>query len=231
MAVYVFCHSAQSEPHSDPRDVCTLSLLYQLPNCNLFTQHVIIYLMERHHLWTMDPSPISFTLLYHFTITRSVYFTFITIILLPLDMLNPLFIENRWDWQPHRSWEQSSWLCCVQVSRCCWWKATHRQAVIWRPCTECHEASKHHLLKFGFLLLVWSTLVSQLRETCCYAHQTFLLGFPTGCLNIAPSLSNHVIAWKVTQKKIMSNNALKGICLFEANRKHSKVVFSLSLME
>jgi hypothetical protein len=23
-----------------------------------------------------------------------------------------------------------------------------------RPCSECHEASKHHLLKFGFLLLV-----------------------------------------------------------------------------
>jgi hypothetical protein len=26
------------------------------------------------------------------------------------------------------------------------------------------------------------TLVSQLRETCCCAHHTFLLGFPTGCL-------------------------------------------------
>jgi hypothetical protein len=25
---------------------------------------------------------------------------------------------------------------------------------IWRPCPECHEASKYHLLKFGFLLLV-----------------------------------------------------------------------------
>jgi hypothetical protein len=25
---------------------------------------------------------------------------------------------------------------------------------IWRPCPECHEGSKHHLLKFGFLLLV-----------------------------------------------------------------------------
>jgi hypothetical protein len=49
MAVYVFCHNAQSEPHSDPRDVCTLSLLYQLPNYNLFTYHVIIYLMERRH--------------------------------------------------------------------------------------------------------------------------------------------------------------------------------------
>jgi hypothetical protein len=24
----------------------------------------------------------------------------------------------------------------------------------WCPCPECHEASKHHLLKFGFLLLV-----------------------------------------------------------------------------
>jgi hypothetical protein len=56
------------------------------------------------------------------------------------------------------SWEQSSWLCCVQVSRCCWWKATHWQAVIWRPCLECHEASNHHLLKFGFLLLVWFNL-------------------------------------------------------------------------
>jgi hypothetical protein len=27
------------------------------------------------------------------------------------------------------SWEQSSWLCCVQVSRCCWVK-TRRQVVI-----------------------------------------------------------------------------------------------------
>jgi hypothetical protein len=25
---------------------------------------------------------------------------------------------------------------------------------IWRPCPECHDASKHHLLKFGSLLLV-----------------------------------------------------------------------------
>jgi hypothetical protein len=75
ITVYVFYCNAQSEPHSDPRDVCTLSLLYQLPNCNLFTQHVIIYLMERHRWRTMDPGPISFILLYRFIITRSVYFT------------------------------------------------------------------------------------------------------------------------------------------------------------
>jgi hypothetical protein len=49
MAVYVFYCNAQSKSHSDPRDIYTLSLFYQLPNCNLFTQHVVIYLMERHH--------------------------------------------------------------------------------------------------------------------------------------------------------------------------------------
>jgi hypothetical protein len=49
ITVYVFCRNVQSESHSDPHDICTLSLLYQLPSCNLFTQHVVIYLMERHH--------------------------------------------------------------------------------------------------------------------------------------------------------------------------------------
>jgi hypothetical protein len=31
---------------------------------------------------------------------------------------------------------------------------TPTSSCIWCPCPECHEASKHHLLKFGFLLLV-----------------------------------------------------------------------------
>jgi hypothetical protein len=31
---------------------------------------------------------------------------------------------------------------------------TPTSSYIWRPCPECHEATKHHLLKFGFLLLV-----------------------------------------------------------------------------
>jgi hypothetical protein len=49
MAVYVSFCNAQSKSHNDPLDICTLSLFYQLPTCNLFTQHVVIYLMERHH--------------------------------------------------------------------------------------------------------------------------------------------------------------------------------------
>jgi hypothetical protein len=31
------------------------------------------------------------------------------------------------------SWEQSSLLCCVQVSRCCWWKAMRWRAVDLAP--------------------------------------------------------------------------------------------------
>jgi hypothetical protein len=49
----------------------------------------------------VDPSLISFTLLYHFTFTCTIYFL-AYYYLLPLDTLNPLFTANRWDWQPHR---------------------------------------------------------------------------------------------------------------------------------
>jgi hypothetical protein len=99
--VYVFCRNAQIKSHSDPHDVCTLSLLYQLPNCNLFTQHVLFILWRdtTSELWT----PVQFPL-YCFTVLLLLaLFTFLhTIILLPLDTLNPLFTANRWDWQPHR---------------------------------------------------------------------------------------------------------------------------------
>jgi hypothetical protein len=61
MAVYVFCRNAQNKPHSDPRDVCTLSLLYQLPNCNLFTQHALFILWRdtTSELWTPVQFPLN----------------------------------------------------------------------------------------------------------------------------------------------------------------------------
>ena len=101
MAVYVFCCNAQSESHSDPHDICMISLFYQLPNYNLFTQHVVIYLMERDHSWTADLGPISFTLLSPVYFTHTVYFL-AYYYCFPLDMLIPLFTANWWDWQPHR---------------------------------------------------------------------------------------------------------------------------------
>jgi hypothetical protein len=66
ITVCVFCRNAQSESHSDPHDVCTLSLLYQLPNCNLFTQHVlfILWIDTTSEMWTPVQFPLhSFTVL------------------------------------------------------------------------------------------------------------------------------------------------------------------------
>jgi hypothetical protein len=99
--VYVFCSNAQNESHSDPHDICTLSLLYQLPNCNLVTQHVLFILWRdtTSELWT----PVQFPLHCYTILILLALFTFLhTIILLPLDTLNPLFTANRWDWQSHR---------------------------------------------------------------------------------------------------------------------------------
>jgi hypothetical protein len=50
---------------------------------------------------------------------------------------------------------------------------------------ECHEASKHHLPKFGFLIPTAFGKPWFLTEgkTCYCAHHTFLLGFPTGWLS------------------------------------------------
>jgi hypothetical protein len=84
MAVYVFCCNAQSKSHSDPLNICTLSLFYQLPNYNLFTQHVLFILWRdtTSELWT----PVLFPLYcYHIFTLLAYYYCF------PLDTLIPLF--------------------------------------------------------------------------------------------------------------------------------------------
>jgi hypothetical protein len=55
IAVYIFCCNAQSKYHSDLLDICTLSLFYRFPNCNLFTQHVLFILWRdtTSELWTL----------------------------------------------------------------------------------------------------------------------------------------------------------------------------------
>jgi hypothetical protein len=97
-------------------------------------------------LWTPVQFPLHSFTLFYFTCT--VYFTCILLsfyhsICSILCLQQTGEIDNL-----IVSWEQSTYLCCVQVSRCCWGK-TRRQTVIWRPCLDCHEASKHHILKFG----------------------------------------------------------------------------------
>jgi hypothetical protein len=156
MVVHVFCCNAQSKPHSDPRDVCTLSLLYQLTNCNLFTQHALFILWRdtTSELWTPDQFPLhSFTVLLYSLCLLSC----ITIILLPLGTPIPLFTANRWDRQPHRKLGAKYLVVLCRFHVAAGGRHADKQ-FIWRPCPECHEASKHLLLKFGFLLLVWFNL-------------------------------------------------------------------------
>jgi hypothetical protein len=72
---------------------CVHSLFYQLPNCNLFTQHVI-YLYGETPLVKYGPQCILLHLYYHLPFTRIIYFL-ANKYLLPHDMLNPLFTANR----------------------------------------------------------------------------------------------------------------------------------------
>jgi hypothetical protein len=128
----------------------------------------------------MDPDPISFTLLHYFTLLALFTFTCITIILLPLDTLIPLFTANQWDWQPHRKLgAKYLFVLCAGFTLLLGEEApmsTAHQQVVWHHCPECREASKHHLLKFGSLLLDWLPWFHNWGKTCCCAHHTFSWG-------------------------------------------------------
>jgi hypothetical protein len=63
---------------------------------------------------------------------------------------------------------------------------------IWRPYTEYHKASKHHLLKFGFLLLVRLNLGFTTEERLAAVLILPSLGVPNWSviyINTAPSTS------------------------------------------
>jgi hypothetical protein len=98
------------------------SLFYQLPNCNLFTQHVIYHYGETP-LVNCGPGlffyihiTIYFLLaLFTFSQTNIFYHT----IRLILCLQQTSEIDNL-----TASWGKVLWLCCVQVPRCCRCKAT-----------------------------------------------------------------------------------------------------------
>jgi hypothetical protein len=111
-----------------------------------------------------------------FYFTRIVYFTYITITQLPLDTLIPLFTANRWDWQPHRKLRAKYlFVLCAGFTLLLGEEAPMYQQVVWRH-SECREASKHHLLKFGSLLLDWLPWFHNWVKNCCCAHHTFSWG-------------------------------------------------------
>jgi hypothetical protein len=130
--VYVLCCNAQEN-----LIVILMTFVRYLYSINcptiIYLPSMLLFILWRDttsELWT----PVySFTLLLLFTFYL-IYLHCCKLFLLPLDMLNPLFIANRWDWQPHCKLGQSAWLCCVQVPHCCWCKATPWTSS-WRHCS------------------------------------------------------------------------------------------------
>jgi hypothetical protein len=141
----------------------------------------------------MDPSPISFTLFYCFTITRSVYFTC---------TLLSFYHSIR------------SILCSQQIGEIDNFIEVGSKVL---GCVVCrfhvdageklHSDKQFYMAPLSGVSRSWQASPSEvwlsptgliqpwfhkLRETCCCAPHTFLLGFSTGFLNIAPSHISHI---------------------------------------
>jgi hypothetical protein len=141
-----------SESYSDPHDMCMHSLFCQLPNCNLFTQHVI-YLYGETPL--VNCGPRSILLHSYYRLLLQALFTFSQITIFYHDTFNPLFTANRWDWQPHCKLGQSTLIVlCVGSTLL----LVQSYALDNAPYINCLELSPSQLAStFGswlFLLLV-----------------------------------------------------------------------------
>jgi hypothetical protein len=124
--VYVLCCNAQVNLiviFMTRKCIVLHSLFCQLPNYNLFTQHVI-YLYWETPLVNYGPQSILLHIYYLLLFTSIIYFI-AKKYLFPYDTFNPLFSANRWDWQPHYKLGQrilvvlcvGSMLLLVQVVR------------------------------------------------------------------------------------------------------------------
>jgi hypothetical protein len=102
----------------------------------------------------VDPGPIFFILLSLVYFTRTVYFTRILLSLSTRYAHTLYFKQTSEIDNLIVSWEQSIWLCCVQVPRC------RSQSKAWTRhpinCPKLSHASGHHLQSFGSFLS-WST--------------------------------------------------------------------------
>jgi hypothetical protein len=125
ITVYVLCCNAQVNLIvilMSCTCICLHSLLCQLPNCNLFTQHVV-YLYGETPLVNCGPRSILlhsyYRLLLQALFTFSQTNIFYHMIRLILCLQQTSEIDNL-----TASWGKVLWLCCVQVPRCSWCKAT-----------------------------------------------------------------------------------------------------------
>jgi hypothetical protein len=141
ITVYVLCCNAQVDLiviFMTCTCIVLHSLFCQLPNCNLFTQHVI-YLYGETPLVNYGPRSILLHLYYlllqalftfrkHYFISPQTNIIFHTIRLI-LCYQQTGEIDNL-----TVNWGKVVWLCCVQVPRCCWRRHRAIKDSFWRRC-------------------------------------------------------------------------------------------------
>jgi hypothetical protein len=146
-----------------------------LPNCNLFTPHVLFILWRdtTSEQWT----PVQFPLHCYHLFTLLVLFTFSHTTIAFHSICSFLCLQQTGEIDNLIvSWEQSSWLCCVQVARCCW----RSKALDEAPYKLSGAIVK--LASITFLSLAFSYWIDipwfrNWGKTCYCTHQTFSWGF------------------------------------------------------
>jgi hypothetical protein len=119
MAVYVSCCNAQSKSHSDPLDISRYLYSINCPTiiCLPSMCYFILWRDTTSELWT----PVLFPLYCYHLFTLLSLFTFSHITIAFHSIRSFLCLQQTGEIDNLIvSWEQSIWLCCVQVPRCSW---------------------------------------------------------------------------------------------------------------
>jgi hypothetical protein len=145
-----------------------------LPNMLLF----ILWRDTTSELWTPVQFPLHcyYRLLYLLIYIPAYYY------LLPIDTLNPLFIANRWDWQPHRKLGAKFLVVLCAGSTLL---LVQSKALDKAPDKLFGAVAKLACITFWSLAFSYwfdKPWFHNWGKTCCCAHHTFLLGFSTSVI-------------------------------------------------
>jgi hypothetical protein len=128
----------------------------------------------------------------------------ITIILLPLDTLNPLFTANRWDWQPHRKLGVKYLFVLCAGFTLLLGEDTPTSSLSGALVRSVTKLTSITFWSLAFSYWFDKPWFHNWGKTCYCAYHTFLLGFPTGC-TYKPSKGgvrrwarwpHHLVAWQ-----------------------------------
>jgi hypothetical protein len=139
ITVYVLCCSAQVNLiviFMTCTCIVMHSLFCQLPNCTLFTQHVIsLWRNTSSELWIRVHS---FTFI--LPSTASIVYFSQALFILPQENISfhtirlILCLQQTGEIDNLTvSWGKVAWLCCMQVPCCCW-RRNHTQDFLWHCC-------------------------------------------------------------------------------------------------